>query len=962
MEWKQKNNFHDKFISLIEILKNDINTNYFDFRDFIFVGKILKNDNISRNYKYTDYSIAKLYKDRINFKILEPLLNQELKNKNDFLTSVKTLLKKETKKTLLDLILKHSEHKTVINNFEFNKNVIFNGSVFYDNTIFDNIRFNKYSEFKYVSFKDNIEFINNFSLNFDFQYANFGNRAYFKEIKNKGLNFMYSNFEEKAIFDKINSLSYSSFSEMKFANTFSLNNSKFKHHVDFSRTIFETKQIYRNLTLFKNIEFDGEVDFGNTEFHSVIDFNTIIFNHNVSFINTVFAFKENAYTNSSVNFISMIIGENCVMEFKSTNKENKIFQHYVSFQKEIINGTILFENVNFNKIHKNDRARFLKLQKDNKIIIGSGCLKYKHQTEVRTIYLKNNLQGLLSELMNIFVTFFIDSNGLNLGMEIIEKDNEKITFFYFSDEDFTKKEFHKLLEQTEFNFMNFLDIDNNQSIGNLLPALYKQNIKGKDINNNLEKYNEKQKQKNKFIKRINNTRELISNNKIEDAINEIAKLAENNSSVKNKVILVKSLHQKSTVSSSVLTFETFTKINKSLLDILDELQRNDLIVEESPNINFSEKKNLPFAIKQIHIKNFRGIDEIKLQNIPIDAQWIFLTGENGYGKTSFLQAIVVGLIGKKDEDRILVKDKDNTSIGIEFLQNHKSQINNIDSPSFLSFPTFTAYGSSRLMTQGKVTNFKKIQSSQSYSLFNDDGVLLDIEVKLKEWIRSDKAEEQQLYKSTKNVLLKLLPDISDIIIKNNEIFYIERDRNIANKNYRPLLFEDLAAGFRSIIAMVGDIIIRLLKHNQLDSFTKIEDLSGIIIIDEFDLHLHPKWQKRFVELLTKTFPKIQFIVSTHSVIPILGAPENSIFLNVDRTVKEGITIKRLDINVKTLLPNSLLTSPLFDFFDITQSEYNAEIDNLRTEDNYNEISFNKEIKKQIEEYAKNNNIKKEGGK
>ena len=48
------------------------------------------------------------------------------------------------------------------------------------------------------------------------------------------------------------------------------------------------------------------------------------------------------------------------------------------------------------------------------------------------------------------------------------------------------------------------------------------------------------------------------------------------------------------------------------------------------------------------------------------------------------------------------------------------------------------------------------------------------------------------------------------------------------------------------------------------------------MIDELDLHLHPQWQRTIVESLRTAFPKIQFIASTHSPIPLLGAPNNSI--------------------------------------------------------------------------------------
>ena len=51
--------------------------------------------------------------------------------------------------------------------------------------------------------------------------------------------------------------------------------------------------------------------------------------------------------------------------------------------------------------------------------------------------------------------------------------------------------------------------------------------------------------------------------------------------------------------------------------------------------------------------------------------------------------------------------------------------------------------------------------------------------------------------------------------------------------------------------------------------------NGIVLIDEIDLHLHPKWQRTIVGRLTETFPNIQFIVSTHSPIIISGALDNA---------------------------------------------------------------------------------------
>ena len=90
------------------------------------------------------------------------------------------------------------------------------------------------------------------------------------------------------------------------------------------------------------------------------------------------------------------------------------------------------------------------------------------------------------------------------------------------------------------------------------------------------------------------------------------------------------------------------------------------------------------------------------------------------------------------------------------------------------------------------------------------------------------------------------------------------------------------------------------------------------------------------------------IVSTRSVIPFLGAPEKSVFLKVTRNQEAGIQLERLNIDIKNLLPNSLLTSPIFDLDgeDIKQ-ENNDNISEIRTEDTYDEVQLNDEIQARL---------------
>lgn len=79
-----------------------------------------------------------------------------------------------------------------------------------------------------------------------------------------------------------------------------------------------------------------------------------------------------------------------------------------------------------------------------------------------------------------------------------------------------------------------------------------------------------------------------------------------------------------------------------------------------------------------------------------------------------------------------------------------------------------------------------------------------------------------------------------------------------------LPFMMLSDGVRNMVGMVADLAYRAVILNPQLGKDILEQVPGIVLIDEIDLHLHPKWQRRIVEDLHRTFPKIQFIATTHS--------------------------------------------------------------------------------------------------
>jgi predicted ATP-binding protein involved in virulence len=95
-------------------------------------------------------------------------------------------------------------------------------------------------------------------------------------------------------------------------------------------------------------------------------------------------------------------------------------------------------------------------------------------------------------------------------------------------------------------------------------------------------------------------------------------------------------------------------------------------------------------------------------------------------------------------------------------------------------------------------------------------------------------------------------------------FDVKRGELMARIDGKPMPFNLLSDGQRSMLAMVADIAYRMAQLNPhlLENVTL--ETPGVVLIDELDLHLHPKWQRKVIENLQKAFPKVQFIATTHS--------------------------------------------------------------------------------------------------
>jgi len=86
----------------------------------------------------------------------------------------------------------------------------------------------------------------------------------------------------------------------------------------------------------------------------------------------------------------------------------------------------------------------------------------------------------------------------------------------------------------------------------------------------------------------------------------------------------------------------------------------------------------------------------------------------------------------------------------------------------------------------------------------------------------------------------------------------------------------LSQGFQSVISLIADVVGHLWL--EADAEVPPEEMEGLILIDEIDLHLHPKWQASLIKSLKMAFPRVQFVATTHSPMVLPGLEADEVFV------------------------------------------------------------------------------------
>ena len=345
-------------------------------------------------------------------------------------------------------------------------------------------------------------------------------------------------------------------------------------------------------------------------------------------------------------------------------------------------------------------------------------------------------------------------------------------------------------------------------------------------------------------------------------------------------------------------------------------------------------------LDRIVLQNIRGFENLDFSLARSDgsyAGWTVFTGDNGSGKSTLLKAIAVGLTGRdtaralqpsfnrwvrhgasKDEGTIQLEivrvaaddelalqgNKPGTSfparlslknggrettlqeeVPAKRSQTYRTPDRTIWSSSVAGWfscgygPFRRVFGASSEATQMMVSP----STARFATMFQEAASLAEADRWLRE-LRCKALENRQAEREQLDLLLDLLND--DLMPNKLRVARVDSDGLwLVDRNGIELAWSEMSDGYRAMLALLADILHHLINAYTIKELTARDEgghlfitRSGVVLIDEVDAHLHPEWQREIGFWLKRRFPRIQFLVTTHSPIICQAADPNGLFV------------------------------------------------------------------------------------
>ncbi len=336
-------------------------------------------------------------------------------------------------------------------------------------------------------------------------------------------------------------------------------------------------------------------------------------------------------------------------------------------------------------------------------------------------------------------------------------------------------------------------------------------------------------------------------------------------------------------------------------------------------------------ITKIKINKVRHLENIEISIDEKERKHLILTGKNGSGKTSVLNYLKQYLTlfqgtnlafnnyqqqkqsipNWQNAIRSIENQMNQQNVTEQQIQNFKTSIKSLNDTIKINQKSIDLYENAipeiknifsleELYKEGnfilcffdakRVSKFQepngihKLALKNAYQLDDKAGnVFLQYIVNLKadrSFARDDKKEEtvqsiDEWFLKFEELLKEIFSD-SDLILEFDSKNYTF---HIITSNREKIGFNTLSDGYSAILNIVTEIILRMEEKS-----SKIYDMQGIVLIDEIETHLHIELQKKVLPFLITLFPKVQFIVSSHSPF-VLNSIENAVVYDLENKIR-----------------------------------------------------------------------------
>lgn len=345
-------------------------------------------------------------------------------------------------------------------------------------------------------------------------------------------------------------------------------------------------------------------------------------------------------------------------------------------------------------------------------------------------------------------------------------------------------------------------------------------------------------------------------------------------------------------------------------------------------------------IKTIELQHFRGVTNLTLRmrrrrergkSMPC----MMLLGENSAGKSSVLEGVALALIGSRAAARVgldasdIVRRDDNTGWNVidardavalvTFHEDDEVAVSRVDAlgRGFSGTPApacmVLAYGPRRFFRRDKPAD-APTPRNQVRGLFGAEWSLADPGL----WLASlDGTEEFDAVARALRIILSLHED--------DELLVDDAHRVCVRASGGITPVDRLSEGYRSLFALSVDIM-----RNLLDRWPDLERAPAVVLIDEIETHLHPRWKMRIMSSLRRALPNVQFIATTHDPLCLRGLDDGEV--EVLRKEEDGEVYRLDDLpSVRGMGAEQILTSELFGLSSTADPELDWEIDRMSME-------------------------------